>query len=115
MDNNVYRDPRPGLIPSSWNTWRTGLFGAAPMPASAVQKLVSTLPHVEFMQLCGQTGAGPGGIYSTGAQVIARPDASGRQPLPVTEMRIVDSDGREVEPGETEELLRRRETMMKGY
>lgn len=105
----------PGLTDRDLSAWRTGLFGAAPMPASAVQELVSTLPHVEFMQLCGQTEAGPGGIYSTGAQVIARPDASGRQPLPFTEMRIVDSDGHDVEPGETGELLLRGETMMKGY
>lgn len=105
----------PGLTDRDLSAWRTGLFGAAPMPASAVSELVSTLPQVEFMQLCGQTEAGPGGIYSTGAQVIARPDASGRQPLPFTEMRIVDAEGRDVEPGTTGELLLRGETVMKGY
>jgi fatty-acyl-CoA synthase/feruloyl-CoA synthase len=105
----------PGLAERDLSAWRTGLFGAAPMPPSAVEQLVTTLPHVEFMQLCGQTEAGPGGLYSTGAQVIARPDASGRQPLPFTEMRVVDEDGRAVEPGGIGELLLRGETIMKGY
>ena len=90
-------------------------FGAAPMPASAVEQLVATLPHVEFMQLCGQTEAGPGGIYSTAAQVEARPDASGRQPIMLTEVRIVDADGNDIKPGETGEMLLRGETIMKNY
>ncbi len=85
------------------------------MPASAVEQLVSALPQVEFMQLCGQTEGGPGGIYSTAAQVQERPDASGRQALMLTEVRIVDADGNDVEPGGTGEMLLRGETIMKGY
>ncbi len=79
------------LADRNLSAWRTGLFGAAPMPASAVEQLEATLPHFEFMQLCGQTEAGPGGIDSTGAQVEARPDASDRQPIMLTEVRIVDA------------------------
>jgi fatty-acyl-CoA synthase len=105
----------PGLAERDLSAWRTGLFGAAPMPASAVEQLVSTLPQVEFMQLCGQTEGGPGGIYSDAAQVKARPDASGRQALPFTECRVVDTNGNDVAPGETGELLLRGETVMKGY
>lgn len=105
----------PGLAERDLSAWRTGLFGAAPMPASAVEALVSTLPHVDFMQLCGQTEGGPGGIYSDAAQVRARPDASGRQALPFTECRVVDTSGNDVEPGGTGELLLRGETIMKGY
>lgn len=105
----------PDLADRDLSAWRTGLFGAAPMPASAVEQLVATLPHVEFMQLCGQTEAGPGGIYSTAAQVEARPDASGRQPIMLTEVRIVDADGNDIKPGETGEMLLRGETIMKNY
>jgi fatty-acyl-CoA synthase len=105
----------PDLADRDLSAWRTGLFGAAPMPASAVEQLVSTLPHVEFMQLCGQTEAGPGGIYSTAAQVEERPDASGRQAIMLTEVRIVDADGNDVKPGETGEMLLRGETIMKNY
>ena len=105
----------PDLATRDLSTWRTGLFGAAPMPASAVEQLVTTLPQVEFMQLCGQTEGGPGGIYSTAAQVQERPDASGRQALMLTEVRIVDASGNDVEPGGTGEMLLRGETIMKGY
>jgi len=97
------------------SSWRTGLFGAAPMPASAVKQLFTTWPQVDFMQLCGQTEAGPGGIYCDAGQVKARPDASGRQALPFTEARVIDADGNAVGPGETGELVLRGETVMKGY
>lgn len=105
----------PGLAERDLSTWRTGLFGAAPMPASAVEQLVEALPNVEFIQACGQTEAGPGGIFANHDQVRERPDASGRQPLPMTECRIVDLDGRDVAPGEVGEMLLRGETIMKGY
>src|ERR1700761_7810577 len=75
----------PGLADRDLSHWRTGLFGAAPMPASAVEQMVTALPQVNFIQLCGQTEGGPGGIYSDVEQVKARPDASGRQALPFTE------------------------------
>jgi acyl-CoA synthetase (AMP-forming)/AMP-acid ligase II len=105
----------PDLADRDLSAWRTGLFGAAPMPPSAVAQLLSALPHVEFMQLCGQTEAGPGGIYSTAAQVAARPDSSGHQAAPFTEVRVVDADDRDVAPGEVGEMLLRGESVMKEY
>jgi acyl-CoA synthetase (AMP-forming)/AMP-acid ligase II len=105
----------PDLAGRDLSAWRTGLFGAAPMPPSAVEALLAALPHVEFMQLCGQTEAGPGGIYSTAAQVAARPDSSGHQALPFTEVRVADAGGRDVAPGEVGEMLLRGEGVMKQY
>lgn len=105
----------PDLDKRDLSAWRTGLFGAAPMPASTVEELVATLPHVEFMQLCGQTEGGPGGIYSNAQQVIERPDASGRQALLFTQSRVVDTDGKDVAAGETGELILSGETIMKEY
>jgi fatty-acyl-CoA synthase len=105
----------PELPHRDLSAWRTGLFGAAPMPPDAVEQLVGALPGVQIMQLCGQTEAGPGGIYSTAEQVRQRPDASGRQPLLFTEARVVDPTDRDVQPGEIGELILRGETIMKGY
>lgn len=105
----------PELARRDLSAWRTGMFGAAPMPAATVARLLDALPHVEVMQLCGQTEAGPGGIYSSFDDVRERPDASGRTPLPNTEARVVGEDGREVGDGEVGELLLRGETIMKGY
>jgi fatty-acyl-CoA synthase len=106
---------QPDAAQRDLSVWRTGLFGAAPMPASAVEQLVHTWPHVNFMQLCGQTEGGPGGIYCDVEQVKARPDASGRQALLFTEARVVDPIGNEVEGGGVGELILRGETIMKGY
>lgn len=105
----------PELSGRDLSAWRTALFGAAPMPASAVEQLVEAIPHVALMQLCGQTEAGPGGIYSSYEQVKIRPDSSGRQTFPLTEARIVDQEGHDIEPGGVGELVLRGETIMKGY
>jgi acyl-CoA synthetase (AMP-forming)/AMP-acid ligase II len=105
----------PDLADRDLSCWRTGLFGAAPMPASAVERLVTALPQVSFIQLCGQTEGGPGGVYCDAEQVKARPDASGRQALPFTEARVADPEGRDVGPGGVGELLLRGESVMKGY
>lgn len=105
----------PGAAALDLSAWRTGLFGAAPMPTAAVELMVSTWPGVSFMQLCGQTEGGPSGLYSTHEQVVARPDASGRQGVVLTEARVVDGEGNDVGPGGTGELLLRTESVMKGY
>lgn len=105
----------PGVADRDLSAWRIGIFGAAPMPASVVEQLVEVFPAVEFMQVCGQTEAGPGGIYVTSDEVRARPDANGRRALPLTEMRLVDPDDRDVATGAVGELVLRGETVMKGY
>jgi acyl-CoA synthetase (AMP-forming)/AMP-acid ligase II len=105
----------PGLAARDLSAWRVGIFGAAPMPASAVEAALAALPHVELIQACGQTEGGPGGIYVTAEEVRARPDASGRRALFNTEARIVDADGKDVGPGGVGELILRGETIMKGY
>jgi acyl-CoA synthetase (AMP-forming)/AMP-acid ligase II len=71
---------QPDATRRDLSAWRTGLFGAAPMPPSAVQQLVATWPQVNFMQLCGLTEAGPGGIYCDVEQVKARPTPAAGRP-----------------------------------
>ena len=105
----------PDLAERDFPAWRIGLFGAAPMPADTARALTAALPGVELYQLCGQTEAGPGGIYSGPEDVRARPDASGRYAIPSTEARIVTADGADVVPGEVGELVLRGETIMKCY
>ncbi|HEU5388472.1 MAG TPA: AMP-binding protein [Streptosporangiaceae bacterium] len=105
----------PDFAERDFSAWRVGMFGAAPMPAEAVRALSAALPGVELYQLCGQTEAGPGGIYSGPEDVRARPDASGRYAIPSTEARIVSADGADVAAGEVGELVLRGETIMKCY
>ncbi|MGV9711749.1 class I adenylate-forming enzyme family protein [Gordonia sp. NPDC003424] len=106
---------REDLAQRDLSAWRTGMFGAAPMPASAVEQLLTALPNVNLIQLCGQTEAGPNGIFCNRDQVRERPDASGRQAILGMECRVVDVDGADVRPGGAGELLLRGESVMKGY
>ncbi len=105
----------PGVGDRDLSAWRTGMFGAAPMPSTAVRKLVDTFPGVEFIQLCGQTEAGPGGIMAGHEQVVARPETSGKEALINLECRVVHPDGTDVQPGEVGEMILRGVTVMKEY
>ncbi len=105
----------PGLATRDLSAWRVGVFGAAPMPASAVQATLDALPNLELIQACGQTEGGPGGIYATADEVRTRPEASGRHALFNTEARVVDRDGKDVAAGGSGELIIRGETIMKEY
>lgn len=97
------------------SSWRIGVFGAASMPASAVEGLLDAFPDVEIFQQCGQTEAGPTGIYSTAAQVRDNPNSSGHIAQPFMEARVIDADGQITEPGGVGELIFRGEAVMKGY
>jgi acyl-CoA synthetase (AMP-forming)/AMP-acid ligase II len=105
----------PDVAKRDLSAWRTGLYGAAPMPPHVLKAMFVAFPQTEFVNIAGQTEAGPSGIYLSGEQARARPDASGRQPLPFLEVRIVDAQGDEVAPGGVGEILFRGETIMKGY
>jgi fatty-acyl-CoA synthase/feruloyl-CoA synthase len=105
----------PELHSFDLSTWRTGVFGAAPMPAPTVEALLAEFPAVEFFQQCGQTEAGPTGIYSTMKQVQAEPNSSGHLAQPFVEARVVDESGRDVGVGEIGELILRGDPIMKGY
>ncbi len=96
-------------------SWRVGVFGAAPMPAAAIERLLAAFPQVAFFQQCGQTEAGPTGIYSTMEQVRSRPLSSGHLAQPFIEARVVDALGNDTPPGGVGELVFRGEAITKGY
>jgi fatty-acyl-CoA synthase len=97
------------------SSWRVAAFGAAPMPASAIERLLEMFPTVAFYQQCGQTEAGPTGLYSTTEQVRATPDSSGHQAQPFITARVVDETGAEVGPDQVGELCFAGEPIMVGY
>ena len=86
-------------------SWRVGIFGAAPMPAAAIERLLDAFPRVAFFQQCGQTEAGPTGIYSTMEQVRSRPMSSGHLAQPFVEARVVDERGNDTPPGQVGGLV----------
>ncbi|WGP06784.1 AMP-binding protein [Bacillus subtilis] len=105
----------PNLATRDTSSLRIAFYGAAPMPGSLAERLFDALPHTEIIQACGQTEGGPGGVLLPHEDVRRKPTASGRYPIPNTEVRVVDLDGRDVEAGEIGEMVMRGETMMKGY
>jgi fatty-acyl-CoA synthase len=105
----------PAIEEHDVSSWRTGIFGAAPMPAPTIEQLLDAFPGVSFFQQCGQTEAGPTGIYSTYEQIRSRPDSSGHVAQPFVQARVVDQDGADISPGAVGELVLRGDPIMKGY
>src|SRR5699024_9020983 len=94
--------------------WRIGMFGAAPMPPSTIERLVQAAPAVNLYNLCGPTEAGPGGIFLGPQHMLSRPGANGWAVVN-TEARVVDEQGNDVPVNGTGELVLRGETIMKRY
>ena len=105
----------PDLTRRDLHAWRVLVFGAAPMPPSVIRTLDEVLPQVQLIQQCGQTEAGPNGIYADDGDTRLRPEASGRKAMPFLTARVVGEDGQVVPPGGVGELVFRGTTVMKGY
>ena len=97
------------------DSWRIGVYGAAPMPAPVVEQLITRFPSVRFFQQCGQTEAGPTGIYSTLEQIRSRPGSSGHVAQPFMECKVLTATGSECEAGGVGELVFRGPALTKGY
>ncbi len=105
---------QPDFSQRDLSAWRVGMYGAAPMPPTAVQALATAVPHVRLYNLCGLTEGGPGGI-ALGPEDQLRKLGAGGKALLNTEARVVDEQMRDVAPGIVGEFVLRGETMMKGY
>ncbi|NYI75835.1 class I adenylate-forming enzyme family protein [Nocardioides panzhihuensis] len=105
---------RPDFAGRDLSAWRLGMFGAAPMPPVTIERLRKAAPQVQLFNLCGPTEAGPGGVGLGPEHIADRPSANG-WPILNTEARVVDSEGNDVAPGSTGEVVLRGESVMKGY
>lgn len=105
---------QPDFAKTDLSTWRIGMFGAAPMPPSTIERLAEAVPQVRLFNLCGPTEAGPGGVALGPEEMLRRPDANGWA-ITNTEARVVDEQDRDVPAGETGEVILRGETVMKRY
>ncbi|MFI5623312.1 class I adenylate-forming enzyme family protein [Nocardioides sp. NPDC051685] len=94
---------------------RIAVFGAATMPAGTIRELLDRFPGLALTQLCGQTEAGPTGLFSTLDQLRDRPDSTGHQSQPFLEHRVVDASDEVIGAGGVGELNFRGEAVMKGY
>lgn len=95
-------------------------YGASPMPAAVLAKAMEVFPACEFVQGYGMTETSPvisilGGKHHTFEGPNAGRIASGGQPVPSIEVRIVDEEDREVPRGTVGEIVTRGPHVMKGY
>jgi acyl-CoA synthetase (AMP-forming)/AMP-acid ligase II len=102
-------------------------YGAAPMPFEVINKAISVMPWVRFINAFGQTETastittlGPEDHIIEGTQEerekkLKRLASSIGKPLPDVEVKIVDEEGKTLLPTEVGEILARGPRVMTGY
>lgn len=92
------------------------IFGGAAMPEELIKRIVATWPGVRMFNYYGLTEAGPGGTcLSLDGKDLSKVKSVGVPWCPDQEVRVVDKEGRDVEVGETGEIVMRGPNVMKGY
>jgi len=89
-------------------------YGAAPMPYELVRKVKTLFPNVKVQNLYGQTENSPGATTLKDHFALTKVGSVG-EPLPMTEIQIVDSYGNPVPTGAVGEILTKGPQVMKGY
>ena len=92
---------------------RTLYFNAAPMPQELKLWVMDAFPHVELHELYGSTEAGIMANLRHADQ--RRKEGCVGPPWFMTELRLVDGDGRPVGAGEKGEIFTRSPFLMNGY
>ena len=90
-------------------------YGAAPMSAESVKRMIDKFKSTQFFCLCGFTEAGPGGVALMPEDQLRKAGAAGKYVVNM-ESRLVDVNGKTVtEPGVVGELAVKGDTTMKEY
>ena len=109
----------PDFDPSDFDSLKTVIYGASPMPLGTVDKAIESLPGVTLVQGYGMTECGlvtltPPGNHSLEARESGRIRSAGLA-CPVQEVGIVDESGNELPVGEVGEIVVRGPNVMLGY
>jgi long-chain acyl-CoA synthetase len=89
-------------------------YGGAPAPAELVRRIMTALPNSRPATAWGMTETSAPFTPLSGEDYVSHPECCGVA-LPVCEIRIVDTDGRDVPAGETGELWVRGPNVVRGY
>jgi fatty-acyl-CoA synthase len=93
---------------------RKAYYGASIMPGPVLQRLRAAMPELGFYNCFGQSEIAPLATILGPADHADRPDSAGR-PVLFVELRVVDSDGHDVPPGELGEVVYRSPQLCLGY
>lgn len=108
------------LKPRDIGTLKTIVYGASPISEAVLIRAMAALPGVEFVQAYGMTelaplaAINPAYYHSVEGRKLGKLRAAGRASF-CTEIRIVDSDGKEVPRGTVGEVAVRGPNVMQGY
>ena len=90
------------------------MYGADPIDPDLVKKAMDFFGHQQFYNLCLLTEGGPGGVFLLPEQHENKV-GSGGKPMYFTEVRVVDDEFLDVEPGMIGEFVLKGATVMKEY
>ncbi|WP_025035796.1 class I adenylate-forming enzyme family protein [Bradyrhizobium sp. DOA9] len=96
------------------SSWRIGGFGGAPMPVATIEKLKAKIPGLKLMNCYGATETTSPSTIMPGELTESHIDSVGL-PCPGARIVAIDSDGRELPPGEIGELWIQSASVIKGY
>lgn len=89
-------------------------YGAAPMPYELVKKVKALFPNVKVQNLYGQTENSPGATTLKDHYALEKIGSVG-EPLPYTQVRVVDEFGEDLPTGQVGEIVVKGPQVMKGY
>lgn len=110
----------PELAKHDTSSMRLMGYGASPLPPATIREAMRAF-KCPFLQMYGTTELMGMSMMLTPADhrlaISSRPDilASAGKALPFVDLRVVDEDGRDVEPGGTGELIVRSAVMFEEY
>jgi HIP---CoA ligase len=103
-----------GDKPHDFSSLRVAVTGAAPVAPSLVERIRGELGMSNIVNGYGMTECGVIAMTRQGDDAETIANTCG-YPMPGTEVRCVDEEGREVPIGETGEIVVRGQSVMKGY
>jgi long-chain acyl-CoA synthetase len=105
---------QPAFEHADLSAWRIGGYGGAPMPEATIATLARKLPALSLINAYGATETTSPATLLPAALAASRPDSVGLA-LPCAELRVMDPEGRELDPGQTGELWIRGPMVVPGY
>lgn len=104
----------PEMKQTDLSSIRKFAYGASPMPYELVKRIKALYPEIGVQNLYGQTENSPGATTLKDHYALDKVGSVG-EPLPRTEVLVVDKYGKPVPTGEVGEIIVKGPQVMKGY
>ncbi|WP_129688032.1 class I adenylate-forming enzyme family protein [Gottfriedia acidiceleris] len=104
----------PNIEQYDISSLKTLVYGGASMPSELLRLCMERFNSAQFVNRCGLTEGGPNGIVLFPEDHKEKFGTSGKARF-LMEARVVDLEGKDIEPGGIGELILRGDMVMKGY